>query len=194
MIDEAFGALLRPSDLIRLDRSESIGLAFWPDGRIAYFNPAYKRHARDNGGGSDFCVRWGIGRNLFDAISPALLGFYQDAFRRVVATGEAWTHDYECPTPHQRQRYRMRMHGVARKALLASHTLFWTAPHDSAPRAAGGRFADRAGLVAMCASCRNVRVPASEPERWVCVPDLIADPPETISYGLCPTCLIDYMT
>ncbi len=186
--DQKFRELLTPESLDAFERSGDVTIGLWADGKIAYTNPRYARFATQNGGGTQFGDTWGIGRSVFDAISPPLRQFYQDAHHKTLESRQAWSHEYRCPTPRQQQRFRMRLVPLPfGRALVAVHTLFWVGPHPPSVSPNSAQFR-KDGYVRQCASCRHVlRI---DENQWCYVPKYIDRPPEKTTFGLCPTCAL----
>lgn len=92
---DEFIALLAPSFFDSLERAPSSAFGCWPDGRIAYLNPAYARFAEDNGGGPDFLARWGLGCSALDVVVPPLDTFFRERFSQALA-GRVTSFTYEC--------------------------------------------------------------------------------------------------
>ena len=77
-----------------------------PDATLAYINRSWRRFAIDNDG-ADVLEWFVLGSSVRAAIPPVLTPFYDDHLR-ALAPGDAWDHAYECSSPTQARRFRMR--------------------------------------------------------------------------------------
>jgi hypothetical protein len=185
-LDASFSRLLAD----RLDDVESASetiVGTWPDGTIAYVNPAYLEFARANGAPVDFEQRWGVGAQLLDSVPEPMRGRYLAGMAAARGATRFWETGYRCPTPTQQQRYRLRIYPLlGGDGLLHVHTLVWREPWEAAPDVGEAAFRLANGLIRQCADCRHVFRPG--PDRWEMVASFIDDPPPKVTHGLCPSC------
>lgn len=161
--------------------------------RLVYCNAAWDRFALENGG-LTVVRELQIGVDLLSVIPDPLRTFYLDAFERVLATGVAWDHDYECSSAERSRNFHMRVTPPPwqSQVLIVINSLIAEGPHpgtcvDSDPTA----LLDPHGIVTMCCHCRRSRLPSGTRE-WIWVPALVRDMPVNVSHGLCPVCLSTY--
>lgn len=164
----------------------------WPDGRIAYLNDYWERFARDNGAAPEFRVRWGLGSSLFEACSPRIRAFYQQAYRGCLASGRPWEHEYECSSASTFRVFRQTAYPLSDgRGLLIMNSIVVERPHDPAERSAAlpsdEDYRDVDGFVHQCCHCRRVMLhPPSS--RWDWVPEWVERMPRKASHTLCPPC------
>lgn len=84
---------IAPTDL---EASANVIYALSADLRLLYFNPAWFRFARDNGGEPALSTRFPVGTSILAALDASLCEFYLDAWQTVLQTGKVWEHVYEC--------------------------------------------------------------------------------------------------
>jgi hypothetical protein len=155
-----------------------------PAGELAYTNPAWREFALANDGQA-VLERFAIGASVCAALPEVLAAFYEDHLRRL-APGEVWEHAYECSSPTQLRRFRMRTARLAdRHHLVVSHHLVEELPAGPGEGDVASFLAPN-GVITQCAHCRRVREPATR--RWAWVPALLAWR-RAVSHGLCPPCL-----
>jgi hypothetical protein len=82
-------------DLVSIEDSPNVIYAIWPDGRLAYTNRAFREFAEVNGAAS-LPATWGVGRNVFDAMSGQVAELYRAHWADVLGRGEPGQHTYEC--------------------------------------------------------------------------------------------------
>lgn len=183
--------LLRDFDVEALEASSAVIFAVNRSGRIVYFNPAYERFAKDNGGGVDFAQKWGLGACYFDAIGEPLRGYYVRRFEDVLRSEKIWTQRYFCNAPDKQRRDFLQWF-PSRGGILMVHSGRWSAAHDNAVDApmALDEGAEAAAVV-MCMHCRRTRR-GDDPGRWDMVEAYLVSPPTAASYSLCPPCRAHY--
>jgi hypothetical protein len=175
-----------------LERDAAVIYVLDPDLRIVYCNEAWDRFAAENGGhGLERHLQ--LGQCVMDAVPDPLRQFYDDIFRKVLASRQAWEHSYECSSATVFRNFRMAVHPAPRaEGLVVVNSLTVERPHDSqdrkiyAPDPTVYLRAD--GIVAMCCHCRRtsrVRRPAV----WDWVPAYVEKPPEKVSHSICDVCL-----
>ena len=131
-----------------------------------------------------------IGSHLFDAIPGVLKRFYRHAIQEVRNKQEIWDRLYECSSPEQFRRYRMRIHLIAgRSWLLVTNTLVSQRPQKK-PLTSQPNIYLRDGIILLCAHCRcSKRIDGSN--QWDFVPEhlrLKGIALKHVSHGLCPIC------
>jgi hypothetical protein len=172
----------------RLERSPNTCYALDSRLAISYYNPAYLRFAKENGG-ADFEARFGIGTFIGVAISGPLHDYYLRLFEGLIGAGDVTAHDYECSSPDRLRKFRMHVYPLRdNRGLLIEHSLLIEEPHErvAAPFREDD-YLDVEGLIHMCGHCRrvqNIRTGA-----WDWVPSALAH--RQTSHGLCDPCM-DY--
>lgn len=187
MLDPDFASMLEGLSVDALEREPTTIVGAWADGRIGYFNPAYREFA-EAAGAMNLCARWGLGANVLDAIGQPLHAFHIALIERTLATLTPSTHEYECPTPSHAQTYSVRLEPLAAgKAVLMTHSRLVSRPHTHAVPGVVDDYRGEGGLVVQCAHCRRVRRKEA-PHQWDLVTAYIAEPPTRTSHGLCSLC------
>ncbi len=168
-----------------LDHAEASVAVIDPGGAILWVNRFWQRFANDNGGHP---WRPGIA-SYFDGITPPLRDYYRSLFANVLATGEAFDHEYECSSPDQARHFHLRVLPIETRALVLEHSLVATHSHG-----AGGAesvlaidYANAAGTILQCSNCRRLRRPGTLAWDWV--PSLVAQAHPSVSHGICPSCV-----
>lgn len=186
---DRFAPLLEAYDREAMDRVGDMTCGVFAEGFvIGYVNAAWFDFGRANGASRV----WGVGECLLDAITEPLRGYYAERFAHVLATGEPWERNYDCPSDATNRTFRLRVLPVGeRQGLLMTHSL----RHDG-PHAEGIAFADRYhraanGLITQCAHCRRLRR-VTAPDRWDWVPAVVATEIPGITHGLCDACFAYY--
>lgn len=157
--------------------------------RLIYCNPGWDRFAEAN----DARKLTGeplIGTNVFASIPKALGPLYRHAFRSASTSARIWTKVYECSSPLQFRKYRMRIYPVKRRHwFLVTNSLVVQREHKKLSAPNDDSYVSR-GIVTMCAHCRCSQR-AETPERWDFVPEYLElNGPYAlnVSHGLCPIC------
>lgn len=191
--DPAFLRLLKGYDVSELDAHAGTAYGLWPDWRIAYVNPAWFRFADENHGGEQFRDEWSLGSNLMKAMSAALLDFYRNAYSACLEGGRTWTHDYECSSARDYQRFRQVVYPLGKSdGLLIVNRLSLSRPHEPLKRpcfaADCSYYQDPNGFVHQCSHCRMMKRQGPE-QRWEWVPEWVTRSPDNTSHTLCASCL-----
>jgi hypothetical protein len=186
---------LQNFDPLTLDDEGNVVYGLTADLRLAYFNPAWRRFARDNGGVALGDDRYGPGTPVLEAISGPLRDFYARAYARVLETGEVWHHEYECSSPDTYRVFHQTVYPLRqRRGLVVVNSLAVSRPHEREAHAVApaGEYAYRnaEGLITQCSHCRRVQRTDERPH-WDWVPEWVSDMPPETSHGLCPLCF-DY--
>jgi hypothetical protein len=157
--------------------------------RLIYCNPAWDRFAEANGA-PNIAGECLIGTKLFASIPKVLTPLYKRAFQSASPSGRIWTQVYQCSSPTQFRKYRMRIYPVKRRHwFLVTNSLVIERAHRKVDEPDADAYFSR-GIVMMCAHCRCVQRVES-PERWDFVPEYLelqGPYPVNVSHGLCPIC------
>ncbi len=177
-------------DLVSIEDSPNVIYAIWPDGRLAYTNRAFREFAEVNGAAS-LLSTWGVGRNVFDAMSGQVAEFYREHWAAVLASGEPGQHTYECSSREEFRLFHMTSHPLpgGLGLVLVVNSLAHVRAHDRVARQAiEVRYRDADGLILQCANCRRVRDTESQ-GAWHWIPDWVSKPPDLTSHGICSICI-----
>jgi hypothetical protein len=158
--------------------------------RFVYCNPAWDAFAISNGA-PELALNALAGQSLFKAIPPVLQPFYVDGFHLIRAGNESWEHIYECSSPQEFRRYKMRLDLILGSWFLVRNTLVIKRAHEKPVRPGRHNYVADTGFVAMCCNCRCCRR-TGKAQKWDFVPEYVADPPRTLEHILCPNCLHAY--
>ena len=190
-LSEGFAPLAEPFDLAVLDSIPATICGTWPDLRIAYVNPAWLAFAASNGA-PELAQHGGLGTDLLRVVPTVTRPFYDEMFRRALATGEVTEHDYECSSPEMRRVFHMRVHPCPSGALVITHSLVRESPHlAEASEPLEALYRDAHGMIVQCVNCRRIRRSTSGTDStatWDWVPEYIAHIPPRTSHGLCFPC------
>ncbi len=173
----------------RLENDPAVIFSLDHDLRIVYCNAAWDRFAQENGGvGLERGAQ--LGRSVMSCVPDVLKAFFEDGYRRTLASREPWQHSYECSSPSHFRSFRMMTYAEPDgSGLLVVNSLTAVRPHEQAPlRPELSRYVDDSGILKMCCHCRRV-CQRRDPRLWDWVPELVAAPPEQISHCLCAVCL-----
>lgn len=183
--------IARTFDAEELHGDDVTTLALDSDGVIVWVNPAWARFAESNNA-PDVAERFGVGSRYLDGVSGPLASYFAAVFENVRRTAEAWESDYECSSPETFRMMHMRVLPLTHGGLLIQHSTELVRPHDRAPEeACEERYRDPCGLLLQCSNCRRVRDPA---DGWHWVVQWVAQPPTSVSHGLCAPCATHYFT
>jgi hypothetical protein len=199
-VDADFAALLGPRFRLEdLDQEPASVFGLWPDGTIAYTNPAWRAFASANEGQPAVEREWGLGARYLDAITDALRPFYEDLLARAPDAGTSLHpafHQYECSSATVFRRFGMQVYALdGRAGFIIVNSLLVEAPHDDAvrpPHAADpASYVNARGIIVQCSHCRRVQH-AVHPTRWDWVPGWVDRSPAATSHGICPVCFEYY--
>lgn len=173
-----------------LERDAHSVFALSADLELTYFNPAYGRFTVDNGFAAG--LRFPLGRRLLDFIRGPQRAHCEESFRRVLATGTPWHHEYDC---HSGGEFREFFQGVYpredRNGLVVVNSLKVSRPMgEVASPALEGEYLQPSGSLTQCGNCRRTQR-NDESSIWDWVPAWVSAMPSHTSHSLCPTCF-DY--
>ncbi|MBU2501240.1 hypothetical protein KJ682_07940 [bacterium] len=188
--------ILEGFDVKELDELGNPVFAVDGDLTMVYANPAYFDFARDNGGGSDFADRWGIGCNILEAMPANLESYFRKMFSLCLEQKAPWDHQFECSSPERFRLFNQRVYPLGeRSGLVVLNSLVTEVRHDPAARppqtADPAVYCDDRGLVHQCVQCRRI-LRQGEAHEWDWVPAWVATPPPEVTHGFCPVCLDFY--
>ncbi|MFU8814756.1 MAG: hypothetical protein ACNA7W_05390 [Pseudomonadales bacterium] len=192
-IHQDFPALIRGFDIDALESDAHSACALSTDLSFLYFNPAWFRFARANGGEAIDSPRYGLGASFVDVLPEVVRNDYVAAYRGVLDTGQPWHHDYECSGPDLFRRYHQtvyRFHNgqglLVVNSLREAHRPISDFRMPQAP-AQGTYRSTITGLITQCCNCRRVqRIVA--PYQWDWVPAWVKAMPCNTTSGLCEFC------
>lgn len=172
-----------------LERNPAVSYILDSGYRFVHCNPAWDNFATMNGA-PRLTGESVIGSSIFEAIPDVLKNFYSEAFTRARRRG-LWEVSYECSSPDQFRKYRMRVHALKNRAwLLVTNPLVYESAHRNVAVADSKLYLQANGLVLMCSHCRcSQRV--NLPDQWDFVPDYLRLEGQAsliVSHGFCPVC------
>ncbi|GFE61750.1 hypothetical protein [Geobacter sp. AOG2] len=184
------------------DQGTEIIYGIRPDFRLSYFNEAWVRFARDNGGSPSLMSSECLGLSVLDVTPEDLRPFYRELFTRAMASvtyrPRSISHEYECSSPEKYRRFAMNLYRLeGGQGLLIVNALLVEMPHEArgtvpvVPAADADAYLDHHALVIQCAACRRIKH-QQHPGRWDWIPAWVRQPPERTSHGLCELCLNYY--
>jgi hypothetical protein len=192
LIQPDFEKLLTGFDAGELNRVENTNFGLWPDLTFAFFNDGWFHFSEVNKGEPRISREWTLGRPLLEAIPDILHEFFIDGFRKCLAVGKPWEHEYDCSSP---EIYRL-MHqivyplGRSEGFLVVNSVRIERHIGELQEKREPDHYVDPHGIVHQCARCRRVENLAIK-NRWDWIPAWVASPLQKVSHGLCPVCL-DY--
>jgi hypothetical protein len=167
--------------------NESPSVTFITDAgnRVIFCNPAWEEFAIQNGA-PELASGKALGIDLLAIIPLELRNFYQLHLERARNSGEPWNFLYECSSPDVFRACRMRVYPLLHRELLFTNSLVVESPHALHYAGDAKEYANRSGIVTMCAHCRcSKHLPTG---RWDYVPIFVRSTEISISHGLCRTC------
>ncbi|MFW5845177.1 MAG: hypothetical protein ACOCXJ_03030 [Planctomycetota bacterium] len=175
-------------DLEALGRSADTIYLLDEELRLAGWNAAYLLFAKHNGD-PELAGRFPLGTPLDAVVAPDLLPFYEQAYRTVLTTGEAFSCDYDCSSATHYRAFRMQAHALVRHGcILVSNHLRIECDHDEDGHPLSSAHRRDDGSIVQCAHCRKIR-DHRYLNKWDWVPSTVAAQPLNTSHGICPLCL-----
>ncbi|MFZ0687522.1 MAG: PAS domain-containing protein [Terriglobales bacterium] len=170
----------------RFENSSSVTCVLDEGRRLIYCNPAWDAFALYNNG-IRATSRHVLGQQLFDYIPEVLQDHYDRLLLRAALGRKIVGSDYECNTDGKFRKFRLVLLPIPKTNLLAMvHALRIERPMTlPSLDPAICRFPNKA--VTMCAQCRRTK---GGDCRWNWVPDFVRNPPERVSHGICPECMM----
>ncbi len=189
-----FRQLLDPSLLEDVESHAGAAYGLWPDFRLAYFNPACVRFARENGGDSAISSGEYLGTSVIEITPEVMRPFYRLMFLSCLhqTRRKPIQHRYDCPSPQLARDFVMTLYRLGdAQGLLVVNSLVVEGPHDATekpPMPPDRRsYLDPEGFVHECAHCRRVQH-LKEPNRWDWVPAWVERHSPEIRHVLCSLC------
>lgn len=184
--------------LEQLESHPASVFGLFPDGVLAYVNPAWVEFALENGATTLEATPSWIGHRYLDVIATPLRAFYEKLFERAPEVGSALqplSHVYECSSADTYRQFAMKVYALANSGgFVVINTLVTSRPHDTSQREPKlpdrARYALADGLILQCAHCRLVR--RADNSGWDWVPAWIEQMPPGTSHGVCEVCLEYY--
>lgn len=186
----SFQDILTGFNFLDIEKHPDAIYGLYPDFTLAYFNPAWFGFAAANRGEPRISREWGLGRNIFDAISDELASFYSHMYKKALVTGKTCEHVYECSSSLCMRKYHQIIYPVSQQALLVVNSLVVSMPIE---KNAGGPsfneadYRDSAGMLHQCAHCRKIRSLRHE-HQWDWIGYLVNYPPDHTRHCLCDQC------
>lgn len=192
-----FRRLLEPFSFEEIERDEGTVYGMRPDFRLAYFNPAWVRFARANGGDPAIVSESYLGTSLLDVTPEVLRPFYRlkylSCLHQTGKQSRPIQHRYECSSAELYRDFVMTLYPLREaQGLLVVNSKVVERPHRLAERSpeppVEESYADGNGIIHQCTHCRRVRH-LQKRERWDWVPAWVEGFPPEVSHTLCPFCL-----
>ncbi len=191
--------LCRQLSLDALERHPHSVVGLWSDGVIAYFNPAWRRFADENGGQPAIERDWGVGANYFDAIPLALRPQYRSFLSTARGPSESLSppsHVCECSSADLYRRFSMLVFPLAeRRGTIIMYSLIVEMARAEISLQPSASFKSNYvrddGIARQCANCGRIQHAACL-NRWDDVPSWSASMAELTSHVVCDVCLQYY--
>ncbi len=192
MIHPDFQRLLTGFDVEELNCAENTIFGMLPDLTFAFFNEGWFRFSKANQGEPRISREWILGRSLMEAVPEILKEFFAEGFRKCLAAGKPWEHEYDCSSPETYRLMHQIVYPLGRsEGFLVVNSVCVERQIGEAPyRGEPDDYIDRHGIVHQCARCRRVEN-LGVGNRWDWIAAFVATPHRDVSHGLCPVCL-DY--
>jgi hypothetical protein len=173
-----------------LERHQGAIYGIWPDGVLAYVNPAWLQFARDNAGGSLLTAKYWLGWSIYPAMCGELKRFYTRSYHGCLESQTLWRHDYDCSSPDECRRFQMLVYPLKREGMLIVNAQI--AEHLPTVGAIDRKeYLTDGGIVNQCRHCHRFET-TKDPHRWHAVPAWANDLPANVSHSLCPICLCHF--
>ena len=195
---EDFPGKLKNFNLEPLESSKHSIYALSNDLKFIYFNPAWFQFAEENGLDKETLQKFKLGTSISKAIYGIVTrSFYNRKYRKVIASGKNWYHDYECSSKKEFRFYHQGVYPLKEKAgILVINSLMFKLPMNKMNRdtfmAIEERYIQSEGHITHCSNCKHT-LRADKPEHWDWVPTWAEKAPANSKLILCPTCTDFYM-
>src|SRR5262249_24420980 len=118
--------------------------------------------------------------------------FFEEKYRRVFQTQQAWEHTYECSSAEAFRLYRMMVcPHTDSNGIVVVNSLSLEPAHDPEDRrratAVDSDYAAEEGYLTMCSHCR--RTARLDGSNWDWVPEFVLLPPMNVTHGICGVCV-----
>jgi len=172
-------------DIARMDADGSHIAVVNEAGVIVWVNLAWSSFGAANGADPKAIAP---GASYVAAIEGELHEWFTMVAAGCMTTRRPFEIDYECSSPTHRRVFRMRMLPVVGLGLLVSHQLRVEQPHDTEgpDEVLLESYRNDDGFIMVCSNCRRVR--RADRSAWDWIPQLVGQPPEQVSHGLCSLC------
>ncbi len=196
---EGFAERLAPHFVLaQLEVHPASIFGLFPDGEIAYINPAWVRFAFENGASLPEANQAWMGQRYLDVIAAPLKPFYEQLFALAPNAGAAKqpvSHVYECSSATVFRQFAMKVYGLKNgDGFVVINTLVTSRPHDTEARVPHlpdrALYESPAGIIVQCAHCRLVR--RGNGIGWDWVPAWLEQVPNGTSHGVCEVCVEYY--
>lgn len=194
--NENFPSKLKGFDFTTLESSKHSIYGLSKELNLIYFNPGFVHFAKENNHDGEILNKFPLGTPITEAFSgKKIKEFYIQNYKKVLATGELWHHEFECSS---RDEYRQFHQGVYPMkngdGLIIINTLMVNLPMDCIDRKAyeaiEKRYVKPTGFITQCSNCRYTQR-IDQPEIWDWIPVWVVKIPGNMSHSICPTCF-DY--
>ncbi len=191
--DNRFLDILGDFNFEVLENSKYSIYALSKDLKFIYFNPAWFDFADKNGFDKVASKNMILGTPFLKSIKGVRLRLYfYNNYKKVLKTGKAWHHDYECSSKTEFRFFHQTAYPLKnQEGILVIHTEMFKLPMENMNREAfkaiEQRYLNADGQIIQCSNCRHTQR-ADKPEHWDWVPDWVEKLPFNHKLDICPTC------
>jgi hypothetical protein len=194
--EETFKAILAGFDFEALESSPNTIFAVSDKLKFIYFNMAWFKFSRVNGGDPGISARFTVGTSFESAISDIAKDYYVAGFMKVLKEKKVWKHEYECSSPEIFRVFSQDVYPLKNsKGLIVVNSLKIERPFNKGERnistLSETEYYNSNGLITQCTNCRRTQ---RSNDIWDWVPSLVLNMPEQVSHSICPICYDYYWT
>ncbi len=191
-LNREFLASLRQTGVDELFASDDVVYLLDRELRLQGWNGAWDEFALANDGAA-VLESFPLGTSVLQGMTEDVAAFYLERYREVLHTQRFFEHDFECPSPTTRRRYRQTAYPVGGGAgvVVTNHLMVAEPITEVEETFRVHRHVNGDGLLIQCCHCRKVR-DFSRDNKWDWVPLLLESPHPETSHGFCPPCFRYY--
>lgn len=191
-----FPLKLKGIDFETLEKDENSIYGLSKEMKFIYFNPGFIQFSRSNDIEGNLINNLPLGIPVSKILAGEKISeFYIQNFKRIIATGEIWHHEYECSSADEFRIYRQTTYPLKDgEILIIINKLIVVQPIESTGRETNDadpkRYVQSSGFITQCGNCRHIQR-TDQSEIWDWVPAWAEKIPEGTSHSICPICF-DY--
>lgn len=187
-----FLTTLKGFDFNTLENSKHSICGLSKDLNLTYFNPRWFQFLMENSIDKSDFNKFPVGTPIIEALSGDIKDFYIQNYKKVLATGEIWHHDYECSSSTEFRQFHQSVYPLKNgEGLIVIHSLKVNLPMDQTNRkphaAIAKNYLQSTGFITQCSNCRKFQRLDNQ-EIWDWIPEWVESMPENVSHSICPTC------
>lgn len=187
-----FLTMLKGFDFNTLENSKHSICGLSKDLNLIYFNPSWFQILAENSIDKSDFNKFPLGTPIIDALSGDMKDFYIQNYKKVLANGEIWNHEYECSSSTEFRQFHQSVYPLKLgEGLIVIHSLKVNIPMDQTNRkplpSDTNKYVQSNGLITQCSNCRKCKRVAQE-EVWDWIPEWVERIPKNASHSICPTC------